>query len=83
MPVTYPEDYYKGEYIIDIAKEMLEKDPKLPTYEDAENRCYEYAMNSILNGIKQDLHDFRVEHQCCFPRRASFMTELSKKRSMI
>ena len=66
MPVTYPEDYYKGEYIIDIAKEMLEKDPKLPTYEDAENRCYEYAMNSILNGIKQDLHDFRVEHQVWF-----------------
>lgn len=66
MPTTYPESYYKGEYIIDIAKEMLEKDPKLPTYPDAENRCYEYAMNKILNGIKQDLNDFRVEHQVWF-----------------
>ena len=66
MPTTYPESYYKGEYIIDIAKEMLEKDPKLPTYPDAEDRCYEYAMNKILNGIKQDLNDFRVEHQVWF-----------------
>lgn len=66
MPTTYPESYYKGEYIIDIAKEMLEKDPKLPTYPDAENRCYEYAMNTILDGIKKDLQDFRVEHQVWF-----------------
>ncbi len=66
IPVTYPDDYYRGDYIIDIAKEMLEKDPKLPTYPDAENRCYEYAMNKILNGIKQDLNDFRVEHQVWF-----------------
>lgn len=66
MPATYPESYYKGEYIIDIAKEMLEKDPKLPTYPDAENRCYEYAMNTILDGIKKDLKDFRVEHQVWF-----------------
>lgn len=66
MPTTYPESYYKGEYIIDIAKEMLEKDPKLPAYPDAENRCYEYAMNTILEGIKKDLQDFRVEHQVWF-----------------
>lgn len=66
MPTTYPESYYKGEYIIDIAKEMLEKDPKLPTYPDAENRCYEYSMNTILDGIKKDLQDFRVEHQVWF-----------------
>lgn len=66
MNVTYPEDYYKGEYIIDIAKELLEKDPELPTREDAEYRCFKYAMQSILDGIKKDLEDFRVEHQTWF-----------------
>ncbi len=66
MNVTYPEDYYKGEYIIDIAKELLEKDPELPTREDAEYRCFQYAMQSILDGIKKDLEDFRVEHQTWF-----------------
>ncbi len=66
MNVTYPEDYYRGEYIIDIAKELLEKDPDLPKREDAEYRCFQYAMQSILNGIKKDLEDFRVEHQTWF-----------------
>ena len=66
MNVTYPEDYYRGEYIIDIAKELLEKDPDLPKREDAEYRCFQYAMQSILDGIKKDLEDFRVEHQTWF-----------------
>lgn len=66
MPVTYPEDYYKGEYIIDIAKEMLQEDPELPQRSDAEYRCYKYAMQSIMDGIKKDLEDFRVEHQVWF-----------------
>lgn len=28
--VDWPEDYYRGEYIIDIAREMLNADPRLP-----------------------------------------------------
>lgn len=63
-PVEWPEDYYRGDYIIDIAREMLEADPGLPDMPAAEgeDRCYEKAMNDILNGIKDDLRDFRVEH---------------------
>ncbi len=69
MPVEFPEDYYKGDYIIDIAKDVLQKYPDLPTMEDkekAEDICFDYAMNSILAGIKQDLEDFQVEHQVWF-----------------
>lgn len=56
-PVKWPEDYYRGSYIIDIAREMLAEDPSLPDMEDqaGQDRCYERAMNEILDGIKADL----------------------------
>ena len=66
-----PEDYYRGSYITDIAKEMLEKDPSLAdaSDEDGKERCYEYAKNEILEGFKKDLRDFRVEHQNWFSEK--------------
>ena len=66
-----PEDYYRGSYIIDIAKEMLEKDPSLAGASDEEGkeRCYEYAKEEILAGIRQDLREFRVEHQNWFSEK--------------
>lgn len=66
-----PEDYYRGSYITDIAKEILEKDPSLAdaSDEDGKERCYEYAKNEILEGIKKDLRDFRVEHQNWFSEK--------------
>lgn len=66
-----PEDYYRGSYITDIAKEMLEKDPSLAdaSDKDGKERCYEYAKNEILEGIKKDLRDFRVEHQNWFSEK--------------
>ena len=66
-----PEDYYRGSYITDIAKEMHEKDPSLAdaSDEDGKERCYEYAKNEILEGIKKDLRDFRVEHQNWFSEK--------------
>lgn len=70
-PVDWPEDYYRGEYIIDIAREMLAADPDLPNLPDAEGRerCYEKAMGDILAGIKADLRLFRVEHQRWFSEK--------------
>ena len=66
-----PEDYYRGSYITDIAKEMLEKDPSLANASDEDGKecCYEYAKNEILEGIKKDLRDFRVEHQNWFSEK--------------
>ncbi len=70
-PMEEPTDWYKGEYIKDIAKEMLDQDPSLAKAEDAEaeNRCYEYAKQVILDGIKKDLAEFRVEHQNWFSEK--------------
>lgn len=72
LPVTWPEDYYKGDYIRDIALELLDKNPALPSLPEAEAEdiCFRYAMESILDGIKTDLTNFRVEHQIWFSERS-------------
>ena len=70
-PMPEPEEYYRGDYIVDIAREMLEQDPGLAGLSDAEgqDRCYEYAKDQILAGIKKDLDEFRVEHQVWFSEK--------------
>ena len=60
---AFPSDYYQGEYIKDIARdiyaqhgnEFLDKEEEqvLPFFR-------EYARNSVLNGIKEDLAKFGV-----------------------
>ena len=67
-----PEDWYKGEYIVDIARELMAKRPELPELpqEEAVDICFEYAMSAILDGIKADLKAFRVEHKVWFSERS-------------
>lgn len=67
-PVTWPEDWYKGDYIIDIAKEMLAATPDLADLPEAVgvDRCFIYAVQAIMGGIRQDLTDFRVHHDVWF-----------------
>ncbi len=82
LPVTLPEDFYRGEYIIDIAREMLDKNPKLCEQDDAsgEDECYEYAMNLIMDGIKDDMNTFRVEHKRFFSEK-SLVTDKAVDRA--
>ncbi len=71
--IEIPEgDFYKGSYIIDLAREMLEIDPDLLLLSDEEgqDKCYDYAMRSIMDGIKEDLRTFRVEHQVWFSEKS-------------
>lgn len=71
-PVDWPESYYKGDYIIDIARDMLAADPALVDMpeEAGIDRCYEHAMSAILDGIRQDLADFRVKHDVYFSEKS-------------
>ncbi len=68
----FPEDCYKGEYIIDIARELLAKDPDLTERPEAEGQdvCYEYGLKDIFDGIKKDLLDFGVHHDVWFSERS-------------
>lgn len=67
-----PEDWYKGDYIIDIAKEVMEKTPDLADMPDEHGVavCFEYAMQAILDGIREDLETFRVGHDVWYSERS-------------
>ncbi|MCC8194272.1 MAG: arginine--tRNA ligase, partial [Deltaproteobacteria bacterium] len=71
-PVVWPEDWYKGDYIIDIAREMLARKPDLATMPEDKgiDACFEYAMQSILDGIKEDLRIFKVGHDVWYSERS-------------
>ena len=66
---AFPEDGYKGGYIHDLAGELLAGDGRglleLPE-ENALEKCREYAVTAILEGIRKDLAEFHVEHQVWF-----------------
>jgi arginyl-tRNA synthetase len=68
-PVARPEEYYRGLYIVDIARDMLNALPGLADMPEEEGveRCRVWAGEAILNGIKDDLRRFRVEHGQWFP----------------
>lgn len=62
--VEFPDDGYKGDYINDIAKEIIKKDgsshlDKLD--EDALTFFRKFSKDFILEGIRNDLKEFRVE----------------------
>ncbi|MDK2956653.1 MAG: arginyl-tRNA synthetase [Desulfovibrionales bacterium] len=68
-PSQFPEDGYKGNYIKDLAQDILDNEgpqtADLPSDQGLE-LCRVRGMNAILDGIKQDLKDFGVEHEIWF-----------------
>jgi arginyl-tRNA synthetase len=60
--VEFPENYYQGDYITDMAREI--KDKKLQVEDFSE-----YAGNYILDIIRQELKDFHVEFACWFSQK--------------
>lgn len=63
--VDLPEDCYKGEYIIDLARQILASTPGLAEMPEEEGieACRVFGMEDILRDIKTDLAGFRCEHQ--------------------
>lgn len=73
IDVVYPEDWYKGEYIIDLAKDLTkEKGGALLSLsaDEARGECQVFSMNAILEGIKKDLAEFRVHHDVWFSEKS-------------
>ncbi|WP_031484543.1 arginine--tRNA ligase [Maridesulfovibrio frigidus] len=70
--IVDPEDFYKGDYITDIAKEVLALNPTILEMEEADSVaiCREYGMNQILEGIKKDLAAFDVRHDVWFSEKS-------------
>ncbi|MEF2230191.1 MAG: arginine--tRNA ligase [Pseudodesulfovibrio sp.] len=70
--VTEPEDFYRGDYIIDIARACLKANPALLDLPEAEAMeiCKNYGMADILQGIKDDLAAFGVRHDNWFSEKS-------------
>lgn len=79
--VPDPEDFYKGDYIIDIAQQVLDENAGIAELPENEilDICRETAMNTILDGIKADLADFHVEHQVWFSEKSLVETGAVEK----
>lgn len=61
LQVPYEKDLYQGEYIKDLAREIIEKDLEVPAgEEDAIAFMSQFSGEVIMNGIVKDLEDFGV-----------------------
>lgn len=66
--VEFPQDFYKGEYIKEIAAEYLEKfgspdSPGAPSFKD-------FGSKAMLENIKKDLLDFGIEFDSWFSEKS-------------
>ncbi|MFA6880115.1 MAG: arginine--tRNA ligase [Aminobacterium sp.] len=75
----FPEDAYKGEYIYDLAQEIIDKEGdrflSLPLEESMEF-FQTYAAGHILEGIKKDLADFGVHFDVWFSEKSLYERNL-------
>lgn len=66
--VEFPPEYYQGDYIAILARELLDKHGKsLLENPDYLSICREYASESIMGGIKEDLAALGVSFNDYFP----------------
>ncbi len=71
----FPEDCYKGDYIKDLARKMLEKEGNDFSDQDEETAiplCATFAASEILGGIKSDLADFGVLYDQWFSEQSLY-----------
>ncbi|EHJ46895.1 arginyl-tRNA synthetase [Solidesulfovibrio carbinoliphilus subsp. oakridgensis] len=69
-PVTEPEDYYRGDYVKDLAGQLIDREGRgllALSEEAATDACRLHGEKEILAGIRKDLQDFRVHHDVWFP----------------
>jgi len=66
------EDFYRGDYIKDIAARVHKQYPDILNMPESQaiDICFHEAVDEILAGIKQDLRDFRVGHDVWFSEKS-------------
>jgi len=73
--VEFPEDCYQGDYIIDIAKQVIstQNDALLHLEEEqALAFCARTAAETILADIQADLHSFGIDYDCWYSEQSLF-----------
>ena len=65
----FPEDGYVGAYVIDIAKQFIEKNNEnfeIFDEKDIYNKLSKFGMNFILDSIKEDMKELKVNYDVWF-----------------
>ncbi|MCP3944527.1 MAG: arginine--tRNA ligase [Desulfobacteraceae bacterium] len=73
--IIFPEDCYKGAYIKDLARNLIEKEGKNFSNQDEETAislCAKFAADKILGGIKSDLSEFGVTFDNWFSEQSLY-----------
>jgi arginyl-tRNA synthetase len=70
--VEFPEDYYQGEYIIDIAKKLKDEFGNKLVDEPAEGEFKEAAEAEIFNEIKKSLNRIGIHHKIFFNEKSLY-----------
>jgi arginyl-tRNA synthetase len=73
--VDFPEDHYQGDYIADIAREIQAQKSNAfagKSEEDVLPFFRQFASDSVLLGIKQDLKNFRVDFDQWFSEKSLY-----------
>jgi arginyl-tRNA synthetase len=68
----FPEDYYQGEYIIDIAKKLKDKFGNMLIDESPEGKFKEAAESEIFNDIKKTLLNIDIHHKIFFNEKSLY-----------
>ncbi len=64
--IDFPEDYYQGEYIIEIAKKLIDEHGNKLADEELEGIFKNKAEQEIFAEIKNTLHRLRINHKIFF-----------------
>ena len=85
--ISFPEDYYQGEYIIDIAKKIKEKFGDKLIDEPAEGKFKEVAETEIFGEIKNSLSRIGIRYKIFFNENSLYedgkITELLEKLNQL
>ena len=83
LPVEYPEKYYRGDYLFDIAK-LCEEKFGASIFEDAsrDDELAQFAKDEVLALIKSDLSDLGVEFDS-FVSEKSLYPNWDKTKSVL
>ena len=63
--IDFPDDYYQGEYVISLARELIDKKVEI---EDTQGYC-DFALEKITNTIKTELYEFGVKFDVWYSQR--------------
>ncbi len=76
MEMAFPEDGYQGDYIRDIARDIIEKEKKdsllKETEEKAVEYCGHYAVKYLMGTIESDLAKMRVHFDQYFSEKSLY-----------